>query len=153
MSLPIVVPGIWHYRYNQQLQLRSVSRFQLYLTHLFFDLIIGNFFIWFDSRLTYLFLIRVTQFESHPSQALGRPALSRVSLKYPNTEIVEYSTVMIIEIEFDENTLTKNKPPTDKWTYNHSPAFLVATQSRWPKKPKKDISRVAPCKILVVIFS
>ena len=48
----------------------------------------------FDSRLMYLFSIQVTLFESHSSQALGSPTFSRVSPKYPNTEIVEYSTIL-----------------------------------------------------------
>ena len=47
------------------------------------------FSIRFDSRLTYLFSTRVTQFESHTSQASGSPTLPRVSSKYSNAEIVE----------------------------------------------------------------
>ena len=70
------------------------------------------FTIWFDSRLTYLFSTWVTQFKSHFSQASGSPTLVRVSSKYSNTKIVEYSTILIIEIGFGENTLSeKNKNP------------------------------------------
>ena len=49
------------------------------------------------------------QFESHSSHASGIPTLARVSSKYPNTEIVEYSIILIIEIMVGENTLTKLK--------------------------------------------
>ena len=116
---PIVTSGSWRQRHHWHPQFRAGSGFWLDLTHLFFDLIKLNFgldmiiFNWFffpiqfDSRLTYLFLIWVTQFESHSSQALGSPTLARVSPKYPNTEIVEYSTILIIQIGFGENTLTK----------------------------------------------
>ena len=65
----------------------------------FFDLIRLNclfFWIRFDSCLTYLILIRVTQFESHSSHTLWSPTLANVSLKYSNTEIVQYSTILII---------------------------------------------------------
>ena len=63
----------------------------------------------FDSHLTYLFSIRVTKFESYSSEALVSPTLARVFLKYFNTEIMEYSTIMIIEIVFVDNILTKSK--------------------------------------------
>ena len=67
------------------------------------------FLIWFDSQSTYLFMIWVTQFKWHYSQDSGNPTLARVSSKYPNTKILEYSTMMIIEIVFGENTLIKSK--------------------------------------------
>ena len=72
-----------------------------------FDLIILNYFslIKFNSRLTYLFYIRGTHFESHSSQALESPILARVYPKYSNNEIGVYSTILIIEIGFGENTL------------------------------------------------
>ena len=72
----------------------------------------SNIFFGFDSRLTYLFSIGVTRFKSHSIQTLMSPTLARVSRKYPNTEIVEYSKIMIIEIGFGKNTLTK--PKTEK---------------------------------------
>ena len=42
------------------------------------------------------------------TQALGSLTLARVSSKYSNTEIVEYSKILSIEIGFGENTITKN---------------------------------------------
>ena len=85
--------------------------FQFYQTQLWFqfDQTQSLFSIRFDSRLTYSFLIGVTQFKSHSSQDLGIPTLERVSPKYLNTEIVEYHTIIIIEIGFGENTLIENK--------------------------------------------
>ena len=35
--------------------------------------------------------------------------MSRVYPKYPNTKIVEYSTILIIDILFRKNTLLKNQ--------------------------------------------
>ena len=60
-----------------------------------------------DSRLTYLLLTEIIKFDSNSSQASESPTLARVSPKYSNTEIVEYSTILIIEIVFGENTLPK----------------------------------------------
>ena len=37
--------------------------------------------IWFESHVTHLFSVRVTQFDSQSSQASGSPTLDRVSLK------------------------------------------------------------------------
>ena len=96
---------------------------------------IDFFPIQFGSRLTYLFSIRVTQFESHSSWASGSPTLARVSPKYSSTEIVEYSTILIIEIGFGKNTLTQKK--SENWKYIHTPACLVATRIRQPNKPEK----------------
>ena len=49
--------------------------------------------IWFDSGLTYSFLVWATQFESHSSQASGSPTLARVSskTKYWKREIFHHS--------------------------------------------------------------
>ena len=79
----------------------------------------------------YLFYIRVTQFESNSSQALGSPTLDRVSPKYPNTEIVEYYTIMIIEIVFGDNTLSEKFREVKREKKSiHTPDYLVATQYR-----------------------
>ena len=135
-----------------------------------FNLIRLNFLIQFNSRLMYLFLTRFTQFESHFSQASGSPTLARMSLKYSNTKIVEYSTILIIEIGFSENTKNKiktreakiypqprlssgnlntlNKKTKKKiaqWR-NHLQNYVSSLQLLelipiWPKKPKKKISQ------------
>ena len=48
--------------------------------------------------------------KQHLIQASESNTLSMVSSKYSNTETVEYSTIMIIEFGFGENTLSeKNK--------------------------------------------
>ena len=69
----------------------------------FYDLIWLSVFdsIWlsslpiqFDSRLTWLFLIIFTSFESQSIKASGSTTLARVSSKYSNIEIVEYSTIL-----------------------------------------------------------
>ena len=75
--------------------------FLIWIDSLFFS-------IQFDSRLTYLFSSRATKFESHLIQASGIPTFTKLSLKYSNTEIVEYSTILILEIRFGENTLKNN---------------------------------------------
>ena len=51
--------------------------------------------------------IESNQIESHSSQASGSPTYSRVFSKNSNTEIVEYYTILIIEIGFGKNILTK----------------------------------------------
>ena len=86
-SMPIIASGIQFQRHHWHPQFCNGSRFQLDLTKLFLDLIRLNWFlsIQFDSRLTYLFLIRVIQFESHSSQASGSPTLDKFSPKYSNT--------------------------------------------------------------------
>ena len=133
----IFTSGIWcqrHYRHRQfhygsHLRLDLTHDYQFNQTQLFFDLIrlnyisifldfkknirLNSFSISLDSIVfsfdqTQLFSIRVTQFESHSSQASGIPTLARVSSKYENTETVEYSTILIIEIVFGENILTKS---------------------------------------------
>ena len=55
----------------------------------------------------YLLSIKITQLESYYSQVLRKNTLARMSLKYSNTKIVEYFKILIIEIGFGENTLTK----------------------------------------------
>ena len=54
-----------------------------------FDLIRLNYYylIWFDSRLMYLFLTRVTQFESHSSQASGRSTWPGCLQKIPTLKL------------------------------------------------------------------
>ena len=78
----------------------------------------------------YLFSIRVTQFESHSSQASGSPTFARVSPKYFNTEIVEYYTILIIEIVFGENTKKKKTREENRRLKKSipTPDNLVATQ-------------------------
>ena len=64
---------------------------------------------------------------------------------------MEYSTILIIEIMFDEDNLERWK--TEKRTEKkiksiHTPANLVATWSSWPKE-KRELSGGTTCKILV----
>ena len=72
--------------------------FRFYQTQLWFRFDQTHLFlsIRFDSHITYLFLTRVTQFESHFSKASVIPTLARVSQKYSDTKIVEYSIILII---------------------------------------------------------
>ena len=100
----------WHQQFFWSLVLlNSTHNFRFDLIQLWFQADCTIFSpIWFDSRLTDLFLTRVIEVKSHSSQSAGSPTLVRVSSKYLNTEILEYSTILIIEIGFSENTLTKN---------------------------------------------
>ena len=88
---------------------RFNSQFSIRLDSILVLIWLDSFFIWFDSHLTYLFSIRLTQLESHSVQASGIPTLDMVSSKYSNTKIVEYSMILIIDIVFGDNTLTKSK--------------------------------------------
>ena len=116
---------------------RFNSQFSIWLDSVLVLIWLDSFFIWFDSHLTYLFSIRLTQLESHSIQASGITTLDMVSSKYSNTKIVEYSMILIIDIMFGDNTLTKSKNQRreqKKIKYIHTPANIVATWSNWPKK-------------------
>ena len=135
-----------------------------------------------DSCLTYLFLTRLKKFDSHFNQASGSPTLARVSSKYFSTEIVEYSTILKIEIGFDKNILTKKNRYMK--IYPHPSLFsgnpihlikakkerarwgnplensgcslqLVELTSLWSKKPKrgkKELSGGTTCKIIIELI-
>ena len=76
----------------------------VWLDSIYFSVWLGSIF--YLIKLNY-FSIWVTQLRSYSSQAKGSTTLSRVSLKYSNTENVEYSTILIIEVMFGQSTLTK----------------------------------------------
>ena len=65
--------------------------------------IIISFLILFYSCLMYLFLIRLTLFESYSSPDSGNPTLARVSYKELNTKIKNYSMILRTQIGFGEN--------------------------------------------------
>ena len=69
--------------------------------------------------------------------------MDRVSPKYPNIEIVEYSTILIIEIEFDKNTLEKKKPREMK-IYPHSSLSSGHPILLTKETKKKELSGVTP---------
>ena len=95
---------------NQKFRWSPFTVLDLIILNCCFDFIrLNSFLIRFDSRLTYLFLIHDTELETHSSQDSRSPTLARISSKYSNTEILEYSTIMIHEIVFDKNTLTKKR--------------------------------------------
>ena len=70
--------------------------------------------------------------------------MARVSSKYSNTKIVEYSTILIIEFGFGENTLTEKNIRGVKRKSSGNPI---------PSTKVKMISGGTPGKIMVVSFS
>ena len=66
--------------------------------------------------------------------------MARVSSKIPSTQIVEYSTILIIEIGFTEDILTKkNKKIREIKIYQH-PSLSSGNLSPLIKETKKEIS-------------
>ena len=66
--------------------------------------------------------------------------MARVSPKYSNTEIMEYSTTLIIEIGFGENTLTRLKKIREAKIYPYPSLFngnLILLNKGEEKKLKK----------------
>ena len=76
----------------------------------------------------------------------------RMFSKYSNTEIVEYSTILIIEIGFGENTLTEKIKIREVKIYPHT-RFSSDNLRMLTKETKKELSGGNPCKIPVVPFS
>ena len=65
--------------------------------------------------------------------------MARVSTKYSNTEIVEYSTILIIEVGFGENTLTIKIKIREVKIYRY-PRFSSNNPILLTKETKKEIS-------------
>ena len=88
--------------------------------------------------------------------------MARVSSKYSNTEIVEYFTILIIEIGFGKNVITGGERKPKKGKYIHTPVWLVCSKlkpdfvdqkKKGKKEKKKSLVGESLCKILVVPFS